>query len=384
MNTDRRGSKIADAQHSVAKRGYEGLIPSTEWQALNAQEADFVRQAIKALYKRILWSVINTVDAGSDKNKSNLNRTCADNYTVRGEDRYGLIHYIAEAMVNKRIIILEKEKASIIEGLEFFNFTAESKGATWEEDEDNKTRLILDFTKYELTDTLTMYYSLLFSALEGAGKGIKITQALILKINELTKLMSTERNVEQLEAQLKQLDESVRAGRLAYVDAGSSVDFPVFSIEPSEKAIEFIYGAIANVIGYPISFITGKDTGSSLGDTGEAERKRIRRANQHFFLELVLPILERVYLRTFELYVEIENAENMAEMFALMRDDTYLTHAAKTRTLANMFGFKADDFLPEEEVEDPNDVIKRELAALQGEQDENEATTINNETANNA
>lgn len=367
--------KIASKVKS-ALGNWEGLIPSTELTGIDYEQAKFIQASIQSLYERILWRVVNEVDA-DEKTLENIQRSCATNYTLRNQK--GFIEYVAKAMSQKQVIILTKREVEYVQGLSFYLFESEVKGAGWAKRDDeviNPDEIILDFSHFKLTDMLRVYYMLLFNALDGAGKGVNISQALLLKIADLNKITHEDRNLEILKNQLSELDESIRGGRLAFVDGDSSVEFASFDIEPTKLVIDFIYRSIANVIGYPLSFVTGEDTGSSLGDTGEAERKRIRRANEYFFLSIILPLLEDVYRKTFTLRTEIENSKQMVEMFNWAESDTMLTYDAKVRTLSNMFGFKKSDFNPEEKIQDPITRAAAITPAATTKQDEDD---LNNE-----
>lgn len=277
-------------------------FPVTEISGLEIKQKAFTETATKALYERIIFSVIKDINA-SDEKLDLITLSASNDYSPAS---YGFVHFLAWAMAGQKQVFLEKVS---IQGQFIFKRTESSR-------QEEVGIIELDFRKFEQAILLKEYYGMLFLALDGAAKGIRISQGLLLKISRLSEMMADKRQVVAVEAQLNQVSEALRDAKTAYLDAGSDAGFATFDTEPSSKAIDFVYQLLSNLTGYSIGFLKGEKSGSSLSDTGESDKKQNREATEFYFLSVIQAVLEAIFKETFKLKPMLDNLEILPSMLA--------------------------------------------------------------------
>lgn len=277
-------------------------FPVTEIKGMDIDQAKFVANTTKSLYSRIIFTVLKEVNS-SDEKLDLINLSASNDYSPAS---YGFVHFLAEAMVGEKQVFVKKIKIS--------NQYIFRKSSLNEMDEIDVIEL--DFRKFEQASLMKEYYKMLYLALEGAAKGIRISQGLLLKINKLSEMMADKRQTVAVEAQLSQVSDALRGAKTAYIDAGSSAEFASFDTEPSSKAIDFVYQLLSNLTGYSIGFLKGEKAGSSLSDTGESDKKQNREATEFYFLSVIQAVLEAIFRETFKLKPVLDNLEMLPSMLA--------------------------------------------------------------------
>lgn len=279
-------------------------FPITEITGMTVQEREFVKISATALYERIIYAVIKEIQTGNDDNESEiLTLSASDNYTPFSR---GFVYFLSTAMAEKRQICIKKERA----GNQYIFKKTDSSEI------DQPDVIELDFRKFTQATLLNQYYAILFDALNGAAKGVKISQGLLLKISRLSEMLADKRQISAVEAQLNQISGALREAKTAYMDAASSAEFASFDTEPSEKAITFVYQLISNLTGYSTSFIKGEKSGSSLSDSGEADKRQNREATEFYFNSIVQSVLEAIFGKMYNLKPNLDNIENLPSMLS--------------------------------------------------------------------
>lgn len=279
-------------------------LPVTEIRGMTVAEREFIKISSTALYERIIYAVIKEVQTGGKDTESEvLTLSASDNYTPFSR---GFVYFLSTAMAEKRQIWIKKEKA----GNQYIFSKTDSSEV------DQPDVIELDFRKFTQATLLNQYYAILFDALNGAAKGVKISQGLLLKINRLSEMLADKRIISSVENQLNAISDALREAKTAYLDAGSSAEFASFDTEPSEKAITFVYQLISNLTGYSTSFVKGEKSGSSLSDSGEADKRQNREATEFYFNSIVQSVLEAIFGKMYKLKPNLDNIENLPSMLA--------------------------------------------------------------------
>jgi hypothetical protein len=317
--------------------------PITDVEGYKLNEERYVEYSCKALYERIIFSVLSEI-AGDSKQVREVLRTFSDWYSP--EYTEGLASIMSDAIAKKKRVRVEKHKRRTVDGGDGYYFERSDKELQV------TTVFDIDFRKFHQSKLVESSYIMMFNALNSASKGMLINQGMLLKIAGLTTQKSEDRVIKDLEEQLTKIDDSIKKGRVAYVDADSSAEFFNFDVKATSESVDFIYSQLANITGYPVSWINGVG-GSSMSDTGESDRKQIRRANEYYFVHLLLPILEQVFgspdNAVFSLKPEMENLTNLPSILsALEMSEGLLTFDAKKKTMMEAFGYKEEDFVTEE------------------------------------
>lgn len=278
-------------------------FPVTKITGITLQEREFVEISATALYERIIYAVIKEIQTGDDSADQVLTLSASDNYTPFSR---GFVYFLSDSMARKKQIYIKKERA----GNQFIFKKSDSSHI------DEADVIELDFRKFTQATLLNQYYSILFDALNGAAKGVKISQGLLLKITRLSEMLADKRQIVSVETQLTQISDALREAKTAYMDANSKAEFASFDTEPSEKAIAFVYQLISNLTGYSTSFVKGEKGGSSLSDSGEADKKQNREATEFYFNSVVQSVLEAIFKKTYKLKPSLDNIENLSTMLA--------------------------------------------------------------------
>lgn len=313
-------------------RDFTGFFPNTELPSCDLQEKVFIETSKFDLYYRIVFSVISEVMA-DDKVLNSIYRTFADSHSPK---THGLAYWVAKAMAEKRRIVLKKTKITM--PTTYFTFELASSIS----EEYPQDYIEIDFTGYRQSELVGFDYALMFEAIKGAFRGVKISQGLLFKINDLSKAMNDNGWRKSIEAQLSQVDSSIKEGRAAYLDGGSDAKFIDFDVDPTKKAVEFSYHLLSQHTGYPSSWFNGEG-GSALSDTGDSDRQQIRRANAVYFLSVVLPLLEQLYSETFTLKPDIDNASMLPTLLPTIEQSDMLTQEGREKILFAVFGLGDED-----------------------------------------
>lgn len=253
----------------------------TEISGMSIEQKKFVSTLVRSFYERVLFHVLSNVQL-DEKQYHEVMASCSDRFSPAS---IGLVRHVAYAMTEKRRSIIEKQK--LPDGSYIFK-------ANTMLDEDSADVIVLDFSKFDQADILREYYAILFSAMDGAAKGVKISQGLMVYIEKLSELLADKRTRAAVQEQVDAVSDAVRKSGTGYLSDGSRVEFPKFDVEPTDKTKDFIYKQISNVTGYALSFVNGEG-GSAMSDTGESDRKQNRAADEVYFNSIINPILQAVF-----------------------------------------------------------------------------------------
>lgn len=301
---------------------------ATELDGLTLSHSDFAKKMLIHTYEKVLFLPVSAI-GGDDTKQQNVFNSAADHYSPKS---HGFVYWTAKAMAEKRQIILMKVKQK--DGSFLFK-KDETETITAD-------HLVLDFTDYESTDLLTCYFEMMHDALNGAAKGVKSSQGLIVYLEKLSETLSDSKAKEIIESQITALGDSLRGGKTGYASGGSKVEFISFDVEPTAKAIEFIYSQIAGHLGLPLSAVNGAG-GSAMSDTGESDRKQTRKATEFYFYSIIRPILASIFSDSdFNLEVELENIESLSEIMMIIDTSQALSREGKLK-LAAMLGLDEED-----------------------------------------
>lgn len=302
----------------------------TELDGLDLDKDKFVKKMLQHTYEKVLFMPVMAI-GGDSKTQAAVFSSASDRYSPKS---HGFVYWAAKAMAEKCQIILEKSKIS--DGSYLL------KRAQVSNEEITADNLVMDFTDYEATDLLSAYFGMMYDALSGAAMGVKASQGLIVYLEKLAETLSDSKAKEIIEGQIRALGQAVKGGKTGYASGGSKIEFINFDIEPTTKAIEFCYSQVAGHLGLPMSAINGVG-GSAMSDTGESDRKKTRKATEFYFLSIVRPILNSLFMRSdFELETELENLDSLSNVMMLIDGSQSLSDQGKLK-LAAQFGLSAED-----------------------------------------
>jgi hypothetical protein len=206
--------------------------------------------------------------------------------------------------------------------------------------------VFLSFKGYTRTEMLLIYSAFEYCVLGSLNKTLNVAKAVQLKINELrssTALVDSEIAINQGKAIARALSN----GRDVMIDAKDSIDTAKPDTSSTEKAIGFLDAKRAYILGLPLSYISGLQTGG-IGSTGEADMRAVERGLKQYFVSIVRPVLKALFGVQTEFksqdFREMNTALEVLKTFDLVSDEN-LSKEAKQEILARVF-----DLDPEEEL----------------------------------
>lgn len=303
----------------------------TEMAGLDIAKAHFIESKLSAVYYKILFLTLRAV-ALDDAQENIIYPSASNRYTPKS---WGFIHFVAEAMAEQKKTVIVKEK--LPDNSYIFKATGDRDGTK----ENAANTIELDFRDFEQSEILACYYGMLFDALNGASKGIKASQGLIVFLESLSEQLKDSQAAEAVEEQVKAIAGAVRDGKTGYASDGSRVEFIKFDSEPSENAIQFCFNLIAGELGVPVAEINGAG-GSAMSDTGESDRKHLRRAIEFYFISIINPVLKTIFGGSYSLMPEIENIDGLTSVLFAVESSSILTNDGKKQILSQ-YGLREED-----------------------------------------
>ncbi|MFV0448076.1 MAG: hypothetical protein ACK5MF_06395 [Vibrio sp.] len=298
------------------------LLPViTEFDPFSMARARYIEIAIRELYSRIMYVTLEIVAIPDAVGNSDFSKTIFDTHSPKL--RRGLMYHIVEAMADETKVVLRKRPVPGRNHAFFF----EERTYTVFDKKENKLDLVeLDFEEFHRTELLEAYFGMVFDAIVGAAKLIRVGGALLFKIDKLNELISDREVLLAVETQINQINTALKESRGAYIDSQSDVEMPKVDMKPTKEQLEYAYSLICNATGRPMSFINGQLVGS-LNSIGDGDRKQNRLASIRDFNEVLRGVFESVFGSDFQIKPDIEqlpeisNFLNSIEMSSLFTQD---------------------------------------------------------------
>ncbi|MDG3034187.1 hypothetical protein P7245_22430 [Vibrio parahaemolyticus] len=302
-------------QNAIFGEDIDLLSMATELENFSVTDQNFVQYLVSGMYRRILFTTLRYIALDEGEEKTVI-PTCMNRYTPAS---IGLIGHISNAIASKSRLVLRKIKLS--DG----SYAFEKVNAQPDAVDSSPDLIELDFKKHYDSDLMKMYASILYAALLGALRGVKMTQAVLIGLFGLSDNIATDENLKLIKAQSKSINEGIKNGKSSVTDSNSKINFVSYDIDPVAKTKEFIFQKFSTVTGFPLSFFNGEG-GSALSDTGKSDEKQIRRACEYYFYEILNPALEAVFDKSFSLKPDIDTDEiasvmSTVEMSGILNTD---------------------------------------------------------------
>ncbi|HCM1318404.1 TPA: hypothetical protein N2907_000659 [Vibrio parahaemolyticus] len=281
----------------------------------------YIEIAIRELYSRIMYVTLEIVAIPDEIGSSDFSKTIYDSHSPKLQR--GLMYYVIEAMSEESKVVLRKRP---IHGREHAFYFEERTYTVFAKKVNKLDFVELDFEEFHRTELLEAYFGMVFDAIVGAAKLIRVGGAVLLKISDLSELISDKEVLTAVETQINKINDALKKSSVAYIDAQSALEMPKVDVKPVKEQLEYAYSLICNATGRPMSFINGQLVGS-LNSTGDGDRKQNRLASVRDFNEVLRGVFESVFGADFmikpdiEQLPEISNFLNSIEMSSLFTDD---------------------------------------------------------------
>lgn len=286
--------------------------------------ATFVRFMSYKIYERIFQSSLNSL-AMTKAQSDVISPSATDSYSPR---TLGFIRFLSLAASKQSNMKIWGIKLS--DGTWIFN-DKQPQG----EQAGESREFELDFSSFDESKVVRAACSLMFQVLTTAAKGIKASETVLVKLENLVEQVAEKKTKKALKDQLAEFEKSVRDGKLAFLSGGSSAEFMTFDIEPSNKGFGFCFSLISMVTGYPLEFFNGVG-GSSLSDTGQSTDKAIKRANAHYSSTVINPFIDSVFGFRLEEWPEFEDLSALIPVITFIETTEILTTEDKKKILMSM------------------------------------------------
>ncbi len=297
-----------EEQYRLLRAKDPRLLPViTEFDPFSLARSRYIEIAIRELYSRIMYVTLEIVAIPDEIGNSDFAKTIYDSHSPKLQR--GLMYHIIEAMADETKVVLRKRPVPGRDHAFYF----EERSHTVFSRKDNKLDLVeLDFTEFHRTELLEAYFGMVFDAIVGAAKLIRVGGAVLLKISDLSDLISDKEVLLAVETQINAINEALKKSGVAYIDAGSALEMPKVDVKPVKEQLEYAYSLICNATGRPMSFINGQLVGS-LNSTGDGDRKQNRLASVRDFNEILRGVFESVFGADFMIKPDIEQLPQISD-----------------------------------------------------------------------
>lgn len=250
------------------------------------------------IYRRILTDCYTKTDGLSDTQKMLFWDSC-----LTSDAKQGLITILAWAMYNKNITYIVY-KVGVV------RVATKEEEKLIDNDATGKSGIKIDLTNFHKTDLLNIYIGLLYNIIATCNTGLNLSKALKIGISKLRETVSNE-NKEPIIAQIQAINEAMKAGKSVALDKEDTVSAVGFDFTSTEKGMEIFLSLIANLLGFPQSYLSGIISGG-LNNTGENDTLAVERGLLFYFNSIFKPTTDKL-LGT-NLKFKSSNWRKLAEM----------------------------------------------------------------------
>lgn len=293
---------------------------------------------IEATFFKILADTIERTHGLAEKYEPLLWDNC-----VQTEAHHGLITHIAEAMTRERELFLVFKPSVMV--LRKATSDEEAKiRADYEANGSSAVGVFVSFRRYRRSQMLRIYSALEYCVLSSLHKSLNISKAVQIKISKLRESVSV-MDADLAASQARALAKALERGKDVYLDKEDEITTATPDTSTTEKAISFLDAKRAFILGLPLAYISGLQTGG-LGSSGEADTKAIERGLKQYYVSIVQPTLKALFGADTEFksedFRQMETNLEVLKTFELTSDE-YMSKEAKTEVVQRMFGLCAED-----------------------------------------
>lgn len=249
-------------------------------------EADFVNFRTEILFKKILHRVYSRSEGMTDEQKI----ASISDSTEKSSAPRGLITLLSLAMTQQKEIGLIY-KAGVVR--EATSDEKEQLKKDYEKNAKSSVGVLVDFSKYKMTDLVKAYMSMIFDILSSMNTQVGLAKALQVKISKLRGTVSAVGKDDPV-TQAKEINNSLKKGNSVLLDKEDAVETLKLDAESVEKAFNFVCSLLASDLGVSLSFITGALT-TGMSATGEADSNADEYGFQDFFTSIFKPVCDNLY-----------------------------------------------------------------------------------------
>lgn len=310
---------------------------------------DFIRTDIIATYTQILTDTVERTHGLTDKEEEVLWDNC-----MVSDAPQGLISLLATAMekMNELFLVYNKGGSGVLrqaDQLERAQIQADYKlyGKS-------SAGVQISFQKYRRTEMLRIYSGFEYYATSSLFKNVNLSKAVQIKINDMRASVSLH-DASVAKDQAKLIATALKCGKDILLDSKDVIETASIDMGPVEKTVAFLDEKRSFILGLPLSYISGEQTGG-IGSTGEADMRAVERGLKRYFESIIKPVFKALFGKECKFqskdFREITSALEALKTFDLIGEELVPVELKK-QIIARMFDVPVKDLESKVEVVTP-------------------------------
>lgn len=254
--------------------------------SLSFKREGFCQAKTELLYKRILDGCYSRSEGAEDKDKI---RSLFDSFE-KSNSSHGLISILAEAMRSKAQVAIVYDAGVARKAT---SDEQEQIKKDYKDKAKSSKGVLVDFTKYYLTDLIYGYMSIIYDIMDSMNTQVGLAKALQIKINSLRATVSVGGKDDPI-AQAKVMNEALKCGESVLMDKNDTIETLTLNSDSVKNAISLVNAFLAADLGMSLSFINGELT-TGMSATGEADANKDEYGFLNFFNSIFKPTCDALY-----------------------------------------------------------------------------------------
>jgi hypothetical protein len=252
------------------------------------KRADFIECDIFSTFSKILIDVVDRTQGITDKVEDVLWDNC-----VKDSSEYGLISMLAYAMATmSELCLVYKSSTNILRKATMEE--ADKIKKDYEKSAKSSLGVLISFQNFKRTELLKLYASLEYCSIGSLYKSANVAMSVQFKIDELRSAVGLQDSA-VARAQGVSMAAAVAQGKNVMLSGKDAIVTTTPDVVATEKSIALTDAKKAYYLGFPISYITGAQGGSSLSDTGQGDTRAIERGLRPYFFSIIKPALKALF-----------------------------------------------------------------------------------------
>lgn len=260
---------------------------------LSLKEKDFVDYMVSDLYQSILTMCFDKIifpDAKEKDFKDKITPSFYDNLSVEGINK-GIIKNLAYGIVqNQKVFLIN---ASAGDDIIVRQGTQEELQKYEKEQGNIKNQIQMDFTKYNQSKALKLFYSMIYWIIRATNTNVKISNSVLVKIAKLRELVAKE-DAEEVIKQAKEINDAIKKGNSIIADKDDTMERLEINSQATKDALDVAFSLVSGLIKMPLSFVNGELT-TGLTQTGDSDNLAIERGLKNYYYTILKPCTEKLF-----------------------------------------------------------------------------------------
>lgn len=259
---------------------------------LSLKETEFVDYMVSDLYQSIFTMCFDKIifpDAEKDF-KDKITPSFYDNLSVEGINK-GIIKNLAYGIVQNQKVFLVNASAG--DNIIVRQGTQEELQKYEKEQGNIKNQIQMDFTKYNQSKALKLFYSMIYWIIRATNTNVKISNSVLVKIAKLRELVAKE-DADDVIKQAKEINDAIKRGNSIIADKDDTMERLEINSQATKDALDVAFSLVSGLIKMPLSFVNGELT-TGLTQTGDSDNLAIERGLKNYYYTILKPCTEKLF-----------------------------------------------------------------------------------------